>query len=110
MRTTGLCLEIGVPVKVFYPDERNLTLIEEAKAICSNCGVKDECLDQALKKHEFGIWGGTTEDERRALRLNVFLKESLSNSSLHNTQHEQQHLEHASPSYPSRISDSRSVS
>ena len=42
--------------------------IELAKAICATCPVQQECLDFALKtRQEFGIWGGTTEDERRAL-------------------------------------------
>lgn len=42
--------------------------IEWAKAICAACPVQPECLDFALKtRQEFGIWGGTTEDERRAL-------------------------------------------
>jgi WhiB family redox-sensing transcriptional regulator len=42
--------------------------IEWAKTICATCPVQPECLDFALKtRQEFGIWGGTTEDERRAL-------------------------------------------
>ena len=33
------------------------------------CVVKDECLDFALRANqEAGIWGGTSEDERRRLR------------------------------------------
>jgi len=42
--------------------------IEWAKTICGACPVQPECLDFALKtRQEFGIWGGTTEDERRML-------------------------------------------
>jgi WhiB family redox-sensing transcriptional regulator len=39
-----------------------------AKAICVGCVVRTECLADALDKHvEFGVWGGLTERERRAL-------------------------------------------
>jgi WhiB family redox-sensing transcriptional regulator len=39
-----------------------------AKAICFGCEVRTECLADALDNHtEFGIWGGMTERERRAL-------------------------------------------
>ncbi|MEC8445201.1 MAG: WhiB family transcriptional regulator [Actinomycetota bacterium] len=39
-----------------------------AKAICMGCEVRTECLADALDNHvEFGVWGGMTERERRAL-------------------------------------------
>ncbi|CAB5042653.1 unannotated protein [freshwater metagenome] len=39
-----------------------------AKAICSGCVVRTECLSDALDNRvEFGVWGGMTERERRAL-------------------------------------------
>ena len=39
-----------------------------AKAICAGCPVRDACLAYALDTgQEYGIWGGLTEDERRAL-------------------------------------------
>lgn len=39
-----------------------------AKAICMGCEVRTECLADALdNKVEFGVWGGMTERERRAL-------------------------------------------
>ncbi|HEV3353646.1 MAG TPA: WhiB family transcriptional regulator [Acidimicrobiales bacterium] len=43
--------------------------IEAAKAICATCPVQPECLRYAVEtRQEYGIWGGTTEDERRGLR------------------------------------------
>ena len=43
--------------------------IAEAKGICAGCPVQQDCLDWALQVGpEFGIFGGHTEDERRALR------------------------------------------
>ncbi len=39
-----------------------------AKAICLGCQVRTECLSDALDNRvEFGVWGGMTERERRAL-------------------------------------------
>ena len=39
-----------------------------AKAVCQGCVVRTECLSDALDNQvEFGVWGGMTERERRAL-------------------------------------------
>ncbi|MEV5172437.1 WhiB family transcriptional regulator [Streptomyces flaveolus] len=39
-----------------------------AKALCSGCPVRTECLAHALDNRiEHGIWGGMTERERRSL-------------------------------------------
>ena len=41
----------------------------EAKALCQTCPVLDECGLHAMTYPEpFGVWGGTDEVERRALR------------------------------------------
>jgi len=40
----------------------------EAAKLCRGCPVKLECLADALdNKVEFGVWGGLTERQRRAL-------------------------------------------
>ena len=40
----------------------------EAAKLCSGCPVKTECLADALDNRiEFGVWGGMTERQRRAL-------------------------------------------
>lgn len=57
---------------VFFPDGRAgfaLRQVEEAKEICRACPVQAPCLAWA-QDHAvgFGVWGGTTEVERRALR------------------------------------------
>ncbi len=43
--------------------------IEEAKAVCRRCPVKEACLQWALEsgQHE-GVWGGLSESERRAMK------------------------------------------
>lgn len=41
----------------------------KAAAICRNCPVIFECAVEALDNEiEFGVWGGLTERQRRALR------------------------------------------
>ena len=42
--------------------------IGQAKQVCAKCPVRMPCLDWALNSgQEAGVWGGTSEDERRAL-------------------------------------------
>ncbi|WP_399894327.1 WhiB family transcriptional regulator [Streptomyces sp. BBFR51] len=47
----------------------SLIQIDEAKAVCQRCPVMDKCLNWAIGAEPVeGIWGGTTESERRAIR------------------------------------------
>jgi hypothetical protein len=51
---------------LFFSD--SASRIEQAKAICGQCPVRDECLSHALQaREEFGVWGGLDRDERRRL-------------------------------------------
>jgi WhiB family redox-sensing transcriptional regulator len=46
-----------------------LSQIEEAKAVCHRCPVSEPCLQWALESgQDAGVWGGLSEDERRALK------------------------------------------
>lgn len=39
-----------------------------ALALCRTCTVRNDCLDHALELRErFGVWGGTTEKDRKRL-------------------------------------------
>lgn len=43
--------------------------IEAARAVCMSCDVRERCLEFALvTNQESGVWGGTSEEERHALR------------------------------------------
>jgi WhiB family redox-sensing transcriptional regulator len=57
---------------LFFPvstSGASLTDIEAAKRVCRRCPVATPCLRWALDLGQVsGIWGGTTEEERRALR------------------------------------------
>jgi WhiB family redox-sensing transcriptional regulator len=46
-----------------------VTQIEQAKSVCQRCPVVQSCLDWALRSgQDSGVWGGLSEDERRALK------------------------------------------
>jgi WhiB family redox-sensing transcriptional regulator len=60
----ALCREIGG--EIFFPADPNNW--REAKIACSMCPVQNECLEYALKENVLGIWGGTTERDRQAIR------------------------------------------
>ncbi len=43
--------------------------VARAKAICTGCQIQDPCLSYALAAGTVqGVWGATTEEERRLLR------------------------------------------
>ena len=46
-----------------------LLQIAEAKAVCRRCPVMSDCLSWALHSgQDAGVWGGMSEDERRAVK------------------------------------------
>ena len=58
--------------ELFFPvgtTGQALLQIAKAKSVCCQCPVNGECLDFALETNQdTGIWGGTSEDERRNIR------------------------------------------
>lgn len=45
---------------------------EQAKGVCRRCPVREQCLEWALETGQsIGVWGGTSEDERRALKRRI---------------------------------------
>jgi WhiB family redox-sensing transcriptional regulator len=53
----------------WFADESDTRAVAEAKAGCSGCRVRQQCLRLALDNGEdFGVWGGTAASERRQLR------------------------------------------
>ncbi|MFM9702503.1 WhiB family transcriptional regulator [Streptomyces galilaeus] len=45
---------------------------EQAKAVCRRCPVRAQCLEWALETDQIlGVWGGTSETERRALKRRI---------------------------------------
>lgn len=57
---------IGSDPDLFFPGRGESCA--PAKAICAPCPVRSECLDYARRWNiSFGVWGGTSERERRQL-------------------------------------------
>ena len=57
---------------LFFPAGTTGAALHEivaAKAVCAQCPVQSQCLRFALRTGQaYGIWGGTTEDERVTMR------------------------------------------
>ena len=54
---------------LFFADEEDYAAERAAKAICSECNVRERCLEQALADREkVGIWGGFNPAERRRIQ------------------------------------------
>lgn len=57
----------GEPLTTFFGGKGQSAA--PAKGVCAGCPVRRECLDHALSDPTLdGVWGGTTERERRTLR------------------------------------------
>lgn len=53
--------------EAFFPEKGGSP--KEAKKVCLSCNVRAECLLWALDRDErFGVWGGLSERERRAIK------------------------------------------
>ncbi|MEV5539198.1 WhiB family transcriptional regulator [Saccharopolyspora shandongensis] len=53
--------------EVFFPEPGQAHLVKAAKAICGRCPIEAACRENALRSGARGIWGGTTEGERRQI-------------------------------------------
>lgn len=71
-RTRAACR--GVDPDLFFPDGHEdspgyARQAAQAIAVCAGCAVRPECLRFAMStRREYGIWGGTSDVERRAVR------------------------------------------
>jgi len=53
---------------IYREDKNQRQRREAAYQVCRTCDVRQECLDYAIVNQEVGIWGGTTDKDRRLLR------------------------------------------
>ena len=69
-RDRAACLDADP--ELFFPIGNTgpaILQIEEAKAVCRTCEVVETCLKWAIESgQDSGVWGGMSEDERRALK------------------------------------------
>lgn len=78
------CSQLGL--EFFYYEEREVQPgkskkgkstyidIDAAKRACSMCPMIQECLTWALHRERYGIWAGTTERERIAMRTRLGIR------------------------------------
>jgi WhiB family redox-sensing transcriptional regulator len=63
---------LSVDPELFFPIGSTgpaLLQVEDAKAVCRGCEVIETCLSWAVESgQDAGVWGGLSEDERRALK------------------------------------------
>jgi WhiB family redox-sensing transcriptional regulator len=69
-RSQSLCRDTDPDL--FFPigtTGHALNQISRAKEVCGECPVSRQCLEFALETNQdSGIWGGTSEEERRVMR------------------------------------------
>lgn len=68
-RTAAACRDEDPAI--FFPGRGEVAKEVKARAICARCPVAAECLAAALAvpgEHDFGLWGGRSQRERRILR------------------------------------------
>lgn len=60
---------------IMWPEVKKAATSRAAKAVCNGCSIRVACLEAVLSRPDKttggglpGIWGGTTEMERRRLR------------------------------------------
>lgn len=69
-RDRSACLTVDP--ELFFPVGNTGPAVEQidrAKTVCYSCPVTEHCLQYALDTNQdSGVWGGLSEDERRALK------------------------------------------
>jgi WhiB family redox-sensing transcriptional regulator len=54
---------------MLFPSPSDKTAIDQVMAVCFGCPVIEACLAEAMANPELeGIWGGTTEQQRKQAR------------------------------------------
>lgn len=67
----GVCRTVDP--ELWFPDDGSNG--NQAKALCRQCPVIEECLQYALDNREmYGVWGGLGNSERRMLRRRLNLR------------------------------------
>lgn len=67
------------PPDMFFPSDG--AGVERAKKVCADCPVASQCLEHALDARiDHGVWGGTSERQRRRILRERAIQSSGKNS------------------------------
>ena len=58
----------GLDPEMFFPARGNSRGLREALAVCATCPVTEPCMEEGVTGERWGIWGATSERERRKMR------------------------------------------
>lgn len=82
----------GLPGQLFYAEyQHNNSQVQEAKSVClgthpdhpGRCPVLEDCLNYAIANGErYGVWGGTSERERRRIKRQRHREAALANGNV----------------------------
>jgi WhiB family redox-sensing transcriptional regulator len=70
------CAEISVDL--FFPEVGDsLSVIRQLKNVCKLCPHQQECAEWGIQNERYGVWGGLSEKDRKAIRRqrNIILRE-----------------------------------
>lgn len=78
---------IGQPPAIFFLEEDNYAK-NSFRVFCDNCPVKQACLEEGLVYGYSGVWGGTTDKDRRRIprKQITMLMDDYEESGIYNRQ------------------------
>jgi hypothetical protein len=66
---SAVCAQVDP--ELFDTDRATPTQLRAARGVCAGCPVATACLATALLRFEYGLWAGTTEEQRAAARTDL---------------------------------------
>lgn len=59
----------AIDLELFFPESRveEIESLKILKPVCDRCSFKVLCLEWAISNREYGVWAGTTYDQRRSI-------------------------------------------
>lgn len=62
------CAQVGTDLFFTKEDAINYHDLDRVKALCASCVMREPCLEYALHVNVVGVWGGTTDGQRKRIR------------------------------------------